>query len=78
MANLIFSMINRKGLTLYMELRGYMEIAHPKLDVSTVAYLKQRMKLNPAAIEYLYKGHNRKHRMGLNRNISSVAYLSGP
>lgn len=57
-ADLIFSMINRKGLTLYMELRGYMEIAHPKLEVTTVAYLKQRMKLNPAAIEYLYKGHN--------------------
>ena len=57
--DLIFSMINRKGLTLYMELRGYMEIAHPKLEVKRVAYLKQRMKLNPAAIEYLYKGHNR-------------------
>lgn len=58
-ADLIFSMLNRKGLTLYMELRGYMAIAHPKLEVTTVAYLKQRMKLNPAAIEYLYKGHNR-------------------
>lgn len=57
--DLIFSMINRKGLTLYMELRGYMEIAHPKLEVTTVAYLKQRMKLNPGAIEFLYKGHNR-------------------
>ena len=57
--DLIYSMINRKGLTLYMELRSYMEIAHPEISVSKVAYLKQRMKLNPAAIAELYQVHNR-------------------
>ena len=57
--DLIFSMINRKGLTLYMELRSYMEIAHPEITVSKVAYLKQRMKLNPKAIENLYQVHNK-------------------
>ena len=51
-------MINRRGLTLHMELRNYMKIAHPEVTVSKVAYLKQRMKLNPAAIEYLYQNHN--------------------
>lgn len=48
--DLVFSMINRRGLTLHMELRNYMKIAHPEVTVSKVAYLKQRMKLNPAAI----------------------------
>ena len=56
--DLILSMINRKGVTLYMELRSYMEIAHPEIKISKVAYLKQRMNLNPMAIEYLYKRHN--------------------
>lgn len=40
--DLAFSMINRKGLTLKLELRGY---------------LKQRMKLNPEAFIDLYQLH---------------------
>ena len=57
--DLVFSMINRKGLTLKMELRGYMNISHPGTQISKPGYLKQRMKLNPEAIKYLYQFHNR-------------------
>ena len=57
--DLIFSMINRKGLTLKMELRGYMNISHPGTQISKPGYLKQRMKLNPDAIKYLYQFHNK-------------------
>ncbi|MFR7391605.1 MAG: hypothetical protein ACLUTF_02290 [Anaerostipes hadrus] len=42
-------MINRKGLTLALELRNYMKIAHPGTSISKPGYLKQRMKLNPDA-----------------------------
>ena len=58
-SDLVFSMINRKGLTLKMELRGYMNISHPGTQISKPGYLKQRMKLNPEAIKYLYQFHNR-------------------
>ena len=58
-SDLVFSMINRKGLTLKMELRGYMNISHPGTQISKPGYLKQRMKLNPDAIKYLYQFHNR-------------------
>ena len=57
--DLAFSMINRKGLTLSMELRGYMKISHPGEKISKPGYLKQRMKLNPYAFVDLYKYHNR-------------------
>ena len=40
-----FSMINRKGLTLKLELRGYMNISHPGIQISKPGYLKQLMKL---------------------------------
>jgi hypothetical protein len=56
--DIINSMINRKGVTLLMELRGYMRISHPQESISKVGYLKQRMKLNPGAIKSLYRGHN--------------------
>ena len=56
--DLLLSMINRKGLTLKMELRNYMKISHPGINVSKPAYLKQRMKLNPEAFKYLYQSHN--------------------
>lgn len=45
--DLLFTMINRKGLTLALELRNYMKIAHPGTFISKPGYLKQRMKLNP-------------------------------
>ena len=57
--DLTFSMINRKGLTLKLELRGYMNISHPGTQISKPGYLKQRMKLNPAAFVDLYQFHNR-------------------
>ena len=57
--DLVFSMINRKGLTLKMELRGYMNTSHPGTQISKPGYLKQRMKLNPEAIKFLYQFHNR-------------------
>ena len=57
--DLAFSMINRKGLTLKLELRGYMNISHPGVQISKSGYLKQRMKLNPEAFVDLYQFHNR-------------------
>lgn len=57
--DLAFSMINRKGLTLKLELRGYMNISHPGIQISKPGYLKQRMKLNPEAFIDLYQFHNR-------------------
>jgi len=59
MDDLAFSMINRKGLTLKLELRGYMNISHPGIQISKPGYLKQRMKLNPEAFIDLYQFHNR-------------------
>ncbi len=46
MEELAFSMINRKGLTLKLELRGYMKISHPGTKISKPGYLKQRTKLS--------------------------------
>ena len=57
--DLAFSMINRKGLTLTMELRGFMKISHPGENISKPGYLKQRMKLNPYAFVDLYQFHNK-------------------
>lgn len=57
--DLTFSMINRKGLSLKLELRGYMNLSHPGTRISTPGYLKQRMKLNPEAFVDLYQFHNR-------------------
>ena len=52
--DLLFTMINRKGLTLALELRNYMKLAHPGVSISKPGYLKQRMKLNPDAFLELY------------------------
>lgn len=57
--DLLLTMINRKGLTLALELRNYMKIAHPGVSISKPGYLKQRMKLSPDAFLELYKYHNR-------------------
>ena len=56
---LLFTMINRKGRSLALELRNYMKTAHPGMSISKPGYLKQRMKLNPDAFLELYKYHNR-------------------
>ena len=52
-------MLNRRGITLNLELRNYMKIAHPGMEISKPGYLKQRMKLNPLAFYELYRHHNR-------------------
>lgn len=62
-SDLAYSMINRKGLTLKLELREYMNISHPGVRISKPGYLKQRMKLNPEAFVDLYKFHNRNFYM---------------
>ena len=59
--DITYSMINRKGLTLKMEIREYMNIAHPGTQISKPGYLKQRMKLNPEAFVDLYQFHNRNY-----------------
>ena len=59
--DLTYSMINRKGLTLKLELRGYMNISHPGTQISKPGYLKQRMKLNPEAFVDLYQFHNKNY-----------------
>jgi len=58
--DLLLSMLIRKGLSLTMELRGYMNETHPGMNISKPGYLKQRMKLNPEALNYLYHFHNRQ------------------
>lgn len=57
--DLAYSMINRKGITLKLETRGYMNIAHPGTQISKPGYLKQRMKLNPEAFVDLFQFHNK-------------------
>ena len=59
LTDLMFTMINRRGLTLRLELRNYMKTAHPGMEISKPGYLKQRMKLNPLAFYELYRHHNR-------------------
>lgn len=52
---LIQSILNRKGLTLSMEIRKFYRVFNPneKNVISNVGYLKQRLKLNPEAFTYL-------------------------
>lgn len=39
--DILITMINRKGLTLALELRNYMKISHPGIVISKPGYLKQ-------------------------------------
>ena len=59
LVDLLFTILNRRGITLSLELRNYMKIAHPGMEISKPGYLKQRMKLNPLAFYELYRHHNR-------------------
>ena len=59
LTDLMFTMINRRGITLSLELRNYMKTAHPGMEISKPGCLKQRMKLNPLAFYELYRHHNR-------------------
>lgn len=57
--HLILSILNRKGVTLSMELRRFFRLIKPKTTdvISNAGYLKQRLKLNPAAFAYLNDFH---------------------
>lgn len=57
--HLILSIINRKGLTLSMEIRRFFRLLKPnnKDSISKAGYLKQRLKLNPAAFVALNDYH---------------------
>lgn len=57
--DLLFTVINRRGITLSLELRNFMKTAHPGMEISKPGYLKQRMKLNLLAFYELYRHHNR-------------------
>jgi len=52
---LVLSILNRKGLTLSMELRKFFRQLNPNKNdvISNAGYLKQRLKLNPSAFLYL-------------------------
>lgn len=58
--NLTLSILNRKGVTLSMEIRRFFQLLKPKNtaeSISNPGYLKQRLKLNPAAFTYLNDYH---------------------
>lgn len=57
--NLILSIFNRRGLTLSMEIMRFFRLLKPKNaeTISKAGYLKQRMKLNPAAFLVLSDFH---------------------
>ena len=59
LTDLLFTMINRRGITLSLELRNYMKTTHPGIEISKPGCLKQRTKLNPLAFYELYRHHNR-------------------
>ena len=59
LTDLLFTMLNRKGITLSPEPGNYMKTAHPGMEIAKTGYLKQRMKLNPLAFYELYRHHNR-------------------
>lgn len=58
---LLRSILNRRGLTLNSELEDFMQIEYNdnKHSICKSAYLKQRMNLNPKALELLYRFHNK-------------------
>ena len=56
---LVLSVLNRKGVTLSMDIRRFFRLFKPNSTdiISTAGYLKQRMKLNPASFLYLSDFH---------------------
>lgn len=59
LGRLLLSILNRRGLTLSLELRKFKELVGMKEKISKQGYLKQRMKLNPDAIMELCRYHNK-------------------
>jgi hypothetical protein len=56
---LILTIIERRGVTLSMEIRGFMKKGLLKERITKTAYLKARKKLNPLALLNLAQYHNR-------------------
>ena len=56
---LIMTILERKGLTLSMEIRNFKGLGMIKEKITKTAYLNQRKKLNPGALLELCKYHNR-------------------
>jgi hypothetical protein len=56
---LILSIIERRGVTLSMEIRGFMKKGVLKEKITKTGYLKARKKLNPLALLNLAHFHNR-------------------
>lgn len=59
LGELLLSILNRKGLTLVMELRNFFKNIKKDSDISKVGYLKQRMKLNSEAFLDLNNFHTK-------------------
>jgi hypothetical protein len=56
---LLMTILERKGLTLSMEIRNFKGLGIIKEKITKTAYLNQRKKLNPVALLELCKYHNR-------------------
>ena len=59
LCGLIMSILQRKGLSLSMEIRGFEKIGIISERATKTAYLKQRQRLNPGALPDLCQFHNR-------------------
>jgi hypothetical protein len=55
---LLFSILHRRGTTLSIELRRFMELTNSKITISKSSYLQQRYKLAPKALMALCDFHN--------------------
>ena len=59
LTDLMFTMINRRGITLSLKLRNYMKTVHPGMEISKPGYLKQQMKLNAGNIWDIQQKRNK-------------------
>lgn len=59
LSRLLLSILNRRGLSLSLELRKFKELSGMKEEISKSGYLRQRMKLNPDSIAELFCFHNK-------------------
>ena len=59
LGRLLLSILNRRGLTLSLELRKFKELTGMEEGISKPGYLKQRMKLNPDSLMELCRYHNK-------------------
>ena len=74
---LVYTLLCRKGRSLALELRDFMSHFHPGENISKPGYLKQRMKLNPAAIWYLVTNHNRNfYKDGVSKTFNNHLVLA--